>query len=107
MRLRNLFFDLDGTLTHPHEGFTRCIQHALTEGGIEPPATADLIRFVGPLLRDSFALLLGTTDDARLDQAMSAYRARFETTGILETPFAPAFLKRSHDSSRTAIIWWS
>jgi phosphoglycolate phosphatase len=87
--LRNLFFDLDGTLTHPHEGITRCIQHALKVSGIEPPAARDLIRFVGPPLRDSFAVLLGTKDDARLDDAVSAYRARFETIGIFENAICP------------------
>lgn len=89
MVLRNLFFDLDGTLTHPHEGVTRCIQHALRVAGIEPPAAADLIQFVGPPLRDSFAVLLATTDDARLDDAMSTYRARFETAGIFENAICP------------------
>jgi phosphoglycolate phosphatase len=84
MFLKNLFFDLDGTLTHPHEGITRCIQHALAAAGVEPPAAADLVQFVGPPLRDSFAVLLATTDDARLDEAMAAYRVRYEATGILE-----------------------
>jgi len=89
MHLKNLFFDLDGTLTHPHEGITRCIQHALRAGGMEPPGATELLQFVGPPLRDSFAALLGTTDDARLDHAMSAYRARFETTGIFENTICP------------------
>lgn len=93
----HLFFDLDGTLTHPHEGITRCIQHALKQGGVEPPDAAELLRYVGPPLRDSFAILLATTDDARLDAAVSAYRARFETTGIFENtvcPGIPAALER-------------
>ena len=89
MRFKNLFFDLDGTLTHPHEGITRCIQHALKAAGVDPPAATELLRFVGPPLRDSFALLLATTDDARLDQALSAYRARFETIGIFENSLCP------------------
>jgi len=89
MRWKHLFFDLDGTLTHPHEGITRCIQHALRSAGVEPPAAADLVRFVGPPLRESFAILLATADDSRLDEAMSAYRARFETTGIFENAVCP------------------
>jgi phosphoglycolate phosphatase len=89
MVLKQLFFDLDGTLTHPHEGITRCIQHALRSGGIEPPAATDLVQFVGPPLRDSFAILLATADESRLDAAMSAYRARYETTGIFENAICP------------------
>ena len=89
MRFKNLFFDLDGTLTHPHEGITRCIQHALKAAGVDPPAATELLQFVGPPLRDSFAVLLATTDDARLDEALSAYRARFETIGIFENSLCP------------------
>jgi phosphoglycolate phosphatase len=33
MHLSNLLFDLDGTLTDPKPGISRCIQHALTELG--------------------------------------------------------------------------
>ena len=89
MALKKLFFDLDGTLTHPHEGITRCIQHALRSGGIEPPTATDLLQFVGPPLRDSFAVLLATEDESRLDSAMSAYRAQYETTGIFENAICP------------------
>ena len=87
--LTNLFFDLDGTLTHSHEGIVRSIQHALSVSGTEPAAAADLLRFVGPPLRESFASLLGTVDDSRLDEAMAAYRARFDTIGILENVVCP------------------
>lgn len=38
--LRTIFFDLDGTLTHPHEGITRSIQHAHRVNGLEPPTGA-------------------------------------------------------------------
>jgi phosphoglycolate phosphatase len=97
MPLSHLFFDLDGTLTHPHEGITRCIQHALEAAGVEVPAATDLREFVGPPLRASLATLLSSTDDARLDEAMSAYRARFETIGMFENavcPGIPAALDR-------------
>ena len=87
--LRFLFFDLDGTLTHPHEGITRCMQHALRECGAEPPDAADLRRFIGPPLRDSFQLLLRTEDQSRVDAAVAAYRARFETTGMFENAVCP------------------
>jgi phosphoglycolate phosphatase len=82
--LKHLFFDLDGTLTHPHEGITRCIQHALVAAGVEPPSASDLVQYVGPPLRDTFTTLLATTDDVRLDAALAAYRVRYEASGILE-----------------------
>jgi phosphoglycolate phosphatase len=87
--LTNLFFDLDGTLTHSHEGIVRCIRHALSVCGTAPADGRELLRFVGPPLRESFACLLGTVEDARLDEAMAAYRARFDTIGIFENAVCP------------------
>lgn len=35
MRYTTLLFDLDGTLTDPYDGITRCVQFALARQGIE------------------------------------------------------------------------
>ena len=40
-------------------------------------------------MRESFASLLGTADEARLDLAMAAYRERFDTIGIFENAVCP------------------
>jgi phosphoglycolate phosphatase len=82
--LKNLFFDLDGTLTHSHEGIIRCINHALLEAGAGPRSDAELRPFLGPPLREAFAVLLDTTDDARVERAVRAYRIRFEAVGMFE-----------------------
>ena len=39
-------FDLDGTLTDPGEGITRCVQYALRSLGIEEPDLKKLEPFV-------------------------------------------------------------
>ena len=39
-----LLFDLDGTLTNPQEGITKCVQHALHAFNIDEPDLENLIQ---------------------------------------------------------------
>jgi len=85
----NVLFDLDGTLTDPHDGITASIEHALRKLGVSSPPRHALKRFIGPPLRDTFAHLLGgarvaSTDPALIDAAITFYRERFSTTGLFE-----------------------
>ena len=78
----DVIFDLDGTLTDPVVGITRCIQHALSALGESMPPSSKLVRFVGPPLRGTFAKLLGTEDEETLSKAIRLYRERFEAVGM-------------------------
>ena len=89
MNDRAVFFDLDGTLTDPKPGITRCIQHAMVELGRMPPEADDLHWCIGPPLRGSFARLLDTSDGALLDRALALYRDRFGTVGLFENSLYP------------------
>jgi len=84
-----LFFDLDGTLTDPGGGITRCVQHALAGMGRPVPAAADLAWCVGPPLRDTFAELLGNSAPPLIERAISLYRERFASTGMFENILYP------------------
>jgi phosphoglycolate phosphatase len=77
-----LVFDLDGTLTDPSEGITRCIRHALGRIGAACPPESDLARYIGPPLPEIFATILGEGDGARL--ATAAFRERYGTVGLFE-----------------------
>ena len=77
-------FDLDGTLSDPAQGITRCIQHALEKLGHPIPATQSLVRFIGPPLRESFAALLGPGDRGAIEKAVALYRERFAEVGLFE-----------------------
>jgi phosphoglycolate phosphatase len=79
-----LLFDLDGTLTDPYEGITRCIAHALTALGRPSPHRSKLRWCIGPPLRQSFAILLGSNEGPLLQEAVSVYRERFSTVGMFE-----------------------
>lgn len=85
----DLLFDLDGTLTDPAVGITRCLQHALGALGRRAPPVEHLRRFIGPPLRRTFAELLETADPAIVEQAVTHYRARFSTVGLYENEVYP------------------
>jgi phosphoglycolate phosphatase len=80
----DLLFDLDGTLTDPEQGITRCIQHAVTSLGWPAPPRESLHRYIGPPLRQTFATLLGTDDDVLIRSAITHYRERFSEVGLYE-----------------------
>ncbi|RYG39409.1 HAD family hydrolase [bacterium] len=79
-----VLFDLDGTLTDPKIGITRCIAHALERLGrpIVPPD--ELTWCIGPPLVASFPTLLGSEDPVLVDQAIALYRERFTEIGLFE-----------------------
>ena len=78
----HILFDLDGTLTNPHEGITACIHHAFSELQILAPASSELVKWIGPPLHDSFLAALNCPD--RATQAVKLYRDRFATVGLYE-----------------------
>lgn len=79
-----LFFDLDGTLTDPQVGITRCIEYALEHLSVAIPP--DLTWCIGPPLRSSFTQLVG---DNLADRAVGLYRQRFAEIGWQENSIYP------------------
>jgi phosphoglycolate phosphatase len=82
--IKNILFDLDGTLTDPVEGMTRCFHYALERMGAPLPTQAELQLHIGPPLRGTFSLILKTTDEAMIERAVSLYRERFAESGMFE-----------------------
>jgi phosphoglycolate phosphatase len=79
--LRHIYFDLDGTLTDPYEGITRCILYALDELGFPHPDDDYLYSCIGPPLWDTFPQLVG---DELTRKAVDLYRERFVEVGWRE-----------------------
>lgn len=79
-----LFFDLDGTLTDPREGFVKCLRHALEGLGVSPPSDDELARLIGPPLHASMLHLLGPDHAHLVPEALELYRTRFRTEGMFE-----------------------
>lgn len=78
-----LLFDLDGTLTDPKEGITKCVQYALSHFDIEVEDLNELMCFIGPPLVESFREFYGF-DKAKAELAVEKYRERFKDIGIFE-----------------------
>ncbi|MGB5257345.1 MAG: HAD hydrolase-like protein [Woeseiaceae bacterium] len=77
----HIYFDLDGTLTDPYEGISKCILYALERLGFPPPGDDFLSGCIGPPLYDTFPQLVG--DELTLE-AVDLYRERFNDVGWQE-----------------------
>jgi len=99
-RITNILLDLDGTLTDPKEGITRCIQYALGQFQRAIPPREELTWYIGPPLKASFAQLLNTTDPGILDQALVHYRKRFSEKGLFENILYPGVVSALGDLQR-------
>jgi phosphoglycolate phosphatase len=83
-----LLFDLDGTLTDPKPGITKCVQYALRKMGIEEPDCDRLTPFIGPPLVQAFKEFYHM-DDQQANEAIKHYRERFSTVGLYENSVYP------------------
>ena len=77
----HVYFDLDGTLTDPYVGITRCILYALDELGFPQPDDDYLHSCIGPPLYDTFPEMVGQELTLR---AIDLYRERFVDVGWQE-----------------------
>ena len=103
----NLLFDLDGTLTDPFTGITKCISYALDMLERKSPPRESLRWCIGPPLKDSFARLLASDDDALIKRAVAFYRQRFGTVGLFENEVydgIPEALEALQKSSHTLYV---
>lgn len=102
---RYLLFDLDGTLTDPAEGITKCVQFALAHFGIERRAE-ELTEFIGPPLLEQFMSYAGF-DRAQAEEAIVWYRKRFSNIGIFENRVlngVPEMLSRLKNANLTLCV---
>lgn len=80
--IKYLLFDLDGTITDPKEGITKCVQYALSKFDIEEECD-NLLSFIGPPLTDSFMDFYGF-DKQKAELAIKYYRERYAKIGLFE-----------------------
>lgn len=79
-----LLFDLDGTLSDPRPGVVGCIRFALNQLAVPCPADDVLVTYIGPPLRNTFRILLGTSEVDRIEEAIGLYRQQFADSGLYE-----------------------
>lgn len=85
MTYSGLIFDLDGTLSDPKEGITKCVNYALIKHGYGAQCVDKLAPIViGPPLDESFKLLTNITDSAHIGSLVTSYRERYADLGFRE-----------------------
>lgn len=76
------FFDLDGTLTNPAEGFLKAVKAGFKAIDRPPPVDSALTKWIGPPLVESLNDHLGDAELAAA--ALEGYRASYGVTGYVE-----------------------
>lgn len=105
-----ILWDLDGTLTDPMEGITKSVQYALEAVGHPEPDHTKLTPFIGPPLREQFALWCGfdpMKEKDKVEYCVAKYRERFGVVGWQENkvlPGIPELLRQLQKQGRKMAI---
>lgn len=103
-----VLFDLDGTLTDPEQGISRCIRFALEQMQLPVPDKSRLRDWIGPPLKASFAdWFTSIGSDADAGQALELYRQRFADIGLFENTVYPGIerlLANLHRQGRQLLV---
>ena len=83
MKKTTILFDLDGTLVNTEEGVAKSLRYASEKYGIPEPDRAQVRRFIGPLLEESFQREYGLSEE-EAKKADLIFRERYETIGLFE-----------------------
>jgi phosphoglycolate phosphatase len=86
--MKNILFDLDGTISNSKDGITKCVQYALQSFDIYEDNLNKLEAFIGPPLVDSFMKYYNFSEtDAK--EATTKYRQRYSEIGVHEAEIYP------------------
>ena len=86
--VRNVIFDLDGTVSDSGEGIMRSAAYALNAFGFEVSDYRELSFFVGPPLLYTFTKMYGVSED-KARKMIEKYRERYNDIGAYENELYP------------------
>ena len=86
--IRNILFDLDGTLIDTGEGIMKCAAYSLKTLGIEVEDYRKLSFFVGPPLVHTYTTRYGV-DMEKARELVKIYRERYNPIGVYECELYP------------------
>ena len=79
-----LVLDLDGTISDPSLGVTRCFNHALQYHGFPSVPCSAIEREIGPPLDETFIKLAPGINSSGVGELISTYRERYSDIGSSE-----------------------
>lgn len=95
-----ILFDLDGVISDNSEGIMNGVRRVIEHFSLKTLGHDELLRFIGPPLKDSFSEYLHLPDE-QLERAVGIYREYYRSRGIFENVMydgVPDMLKRLRDS---------
>lgn len=101
-----ILFDLDGTLTESAEGIVNSVNYALEKNKIQVKDKKELLKFIGPPLKDSFMKYYGFSE-IEADGLVEDYREYFTDKGLFENkvyPGIPAMLQVLKEKGRCLAV---
>jgi len=100
--IKNILFDLDGTLSDSREGIIGCFQYTVSRLSNFSYSGDEILGYVGIPLRTILGRLLATDDRGKIDSAAHIYREKFAEIGITGNTLYPGIqemLSLLHDRS--------
>lgn len=79
-KIKNIIFDVDGTLSYTEPGIVHCLKFTLEKMGYDIPPYPVLRACIGPPLTESFYLRLGVPKE-RNEEAVAIYRQEYKDKG--------------------------
>jgi phosphoglycolate phosphatase len=97
-----VLFDLDGTISDPLEGVGRSINYALTHFGYEPIELAEIAKYIGPPLDETFKKITGNESESQ--GLVKKYRERYRDVGYSENVLYPGITEALLELSAANIL---
>lgn len=84
-----LIFDLDGTISDPRLGISRCINYALVAHGFPEVSAEVVVAEIGPPLDETFKKFQPESDPEMISSLVAKYRERYAEAGYAENELYP------------------
>lgn len=91
--LKNILFDLDGTISDSREGVVGCFQHTLKELTGLYSEESMIMNLIGIPIRTIFSELLQTDDEQLITKAIYIYREKYTEIGITGNSVYPGIVE--------------
>ncbi len=100
---KNIFFDLDGTITRSDPGVLNSFTYTLEKLGIPVPERKEFLKVMGPPLSYSFETFFNIHGQQEIARAISIYREYYDEKGFFETELYEGISELLRDLSQSGL----